>query len=248
MSPRTRHPKKKTDPAPGVGLFATPSGIRAVQSPARAQILTVLARRDLPFDEIVRLSGKAKSTVSVHLQGLEREGIVVGKTDPADSRKKIFSLRSQRLGDLASGKPVIRDDNRELITRLVAGPDPFKFYRLMFRTIRVSLLQEGINIDPVLQQAGYHVGERIYSAIAAPDLAEILEKTAGFWKINNLGVLEIESTAPLVLKIYDCFECGSLPQLRPGLRIRFRGPAGNFHPPLPAAAKGGRDCLLCDGR
>jgi predicted hydrocarbon binding protein len=184
-----------------------------VQSPARAQILTVLAKRDLPFDEIVRLSGKAKSTVSVHLQGLEREGIIAGKADPADSRKKIFSLRSQRLGDLASEKPVIRDDNSELLTRLVAGPDPFKFYRLMFRTIRVSLLQEGINIDPVLQQAGYHVGERIYSAIAAPDLTEILEKTAGFWKTNNLGVLEIESTAPLVLKVYDCFECGSLPQL-----------------------------------
>ena len=59
----------------------------------------------------------------------------------------------------------------------------------MFRTIRVSLLQEGINIDPVLQQAGYHVGERIYSAIAAPDLAEILEKTAGFWKTTTSASL-----------------------------------------------------------
>ena len=86
----------------------------------------MLAERDLPFDEIVRLSGKAKSTVSVHLQGLEREGIIAGKTDPADSRKKIFS-RSPHLGNLASAKPAIRDDNSEILARLVAGPDPFKF-------------------------------------------------------------------------------------------------------------------------
>ena len=108
--------RKENRPAPGVGLFSTPSGIRAVQSPARAQILAVLAGRDLPFDEIVRPSGKAKSTVSVHLQVLEREGIIAGKADPANSRKKIFCLRSQHLGNLASAKPVIRDNNSEILT------------------------------------------------------------------------------------------------------------------------------------
>ncbi|MDD1702459.1 MAG: ArsR family transcriptional regulator, partial [Methanoregula sp.] len=183
------------------------------QSPSRIQILSVLAGRELPFDEIVRLSGKAKSTVSVHLKGLEREGIVCGKIDPEDSRKKIFFIRSDRLGNLADKKPVIRDDETDVLARLANDTDPFRFYRLMFRTIRVSLLVEGINIDPVLQKAGYHVGERIYSCIAAPDLPDLLGKTAGFWKTNNLGKIEIESTAPLVLNVYDCFECGSLPQL-----------------------------------
>ena len=212
MPPQKKHSRKKANPSAGVGLFATSSGVRAVQSPARAQILSVLAEHELPFDEIVKCAGRAKSTVSVHLSGLEREGIIGGKPDPADSRKKIFYLRSERLGDLAGKRPVFQDNN-EILKKLAADPDPFKFYRLMFRTIRVSLLNEGINIDPVLQKAGYHVGERIYSAIAAPDLSDILDKTAGFWKTNSLGVLEVESTAPLVLKVYDCFECGSLPQL-----------------------------------
>lgn len=198
--------------ASGVGLFATPSGVRAVQSPARAQILTVLAEHELPFDEIVKQSGKAKSTVSVHLQGLVREGIVADRADPDDSRKKIFYLKSPYLGGLAVKKPVIRE-NTEQVARLIEAPDPFKFYRLMFRTIRVSLLKEGINIDPVLQSAGYHVGERVYSAIAAPGLDKILANTGSFWKKNNLGVLEVESTNPLVVRVYDCFECGSLPQL-----------------------------------
>jgi Bacterial regulatory protein, arsR family. len=93
--------------AAGVGLFATPSGVRAVQSKAQTEILSVLAERELPFDEIVQRSGKAKSTVSVHLQGLVRDGIVAEKTDTVDSRKKIFFLRSPYIGGLAAQKPVI---------------------------------------------------------------------------------------------------------------------------------------------
>ena len=202
----------RPDATPAVGLFATPSGIRAVQSPARAKILSVLAEHELPFDEIVRQSGKAKSTVSVQLQGLEHEGIIIGRRNPEDSRKKLFSISSPLVGNLAGVRPDLKE-TPEGLARLVAGPDPFRFYRLMFRTIRVSLLSEGINIDPVLRNAGYEVGERIYSALAAPDLEEILERTTKFWTKNNLGTLEVESTGPLVMRVYDCFECGSLPEL-----------------------------------
>jgi predicted hydrocarbon binding protein len=95
----------------------------------------------------------------------------------------LHPVRSYR--DLAENRPVIQDDNAGILARLEHDADPFRFYRLMFRTIRVSLLNEGINIDPVLQKAGYHVGERIYSCIAAQDLLDILDKTAGFWKTNN---------------------------------------------------------------
>ena len=106
MAEKKREMSKQA--APGIGLFATPFGVRAVQSPARAQILSVLAERELPFDEIVKQSGKAKSTVSVHLQGLVREGIVSEKTDLNDSRKKIFYLKSPYIGGLAVKKPAIR--------------------------------------------------------------------------------------------------------------------------------------------
>ena len=211
--PQTRKiSRKPAGPAQGVGLFATPSGTLAVQSPVRVRILSLLAERDLPFDELVRLSGKAKSTVSVHLQGLEREGIVAERQDPEDSRRKIFSLRSPHLGTISRTTPALAD-NAALLEELVSGPDPFRFYRLMFRTIRVSLLSSGINIDPVLQKAGYEVGERVYSSLAKSGLDEVLANLAGFWKTNSLGVLEIESTDPLVVRVYDCFECGSLPAL-----------------------------------
>lgn len=210
------HSRKKSGTAtsgdpPAIGLFSTPSGIRTVDSPVRGKILSVLSTRDLAFDEIVRLSGRAKSTVSVHLRGLEEDGIIGSKTDPKDERKKIFFLRSHPLGNLSAGLPL--DDAKDRAGFLLSESDPFGFYRYMFRTIRVSLLSEGINIDPVLRESGYRVGRTIAANLADRDLSVLLDRLCVFWKKHNLGTLEVESLAPLTLRAYDCFECGSLPQL-----------------------------------
>ncbi len=208
--PPTRRSLSGPDDPSAIGLFSTPAGIRTVQSPVRVKILSVLSTRDLPFDEIVRLSGRAKSTVSVHLKGLEQDGIISSRPDPGDERKKIFSLRSQALGNL-TGRVAL--DDADLPGRLADGRDPFGFYRYMFRTIRVSLLAEGINIDPVLRESGNRVGRTIAADLADKDLPALLEKLQTFWKRHNLGTLEVESLTPLTLRAYDCFECGDLPQL-----------------------------------
>jgi uncharacterized protein len=215
MTPRPHagkiSPASLRDDLPAVALYSTPAGIRTVRSPVRVKILSVLSTRDLTFDEIVRLSGRAKSTVSIHLRGLEEDGIIGSKTDPHDERKKIFFLLSHSLGNLTAG--LAADDAADRAGRLADSDDPFGFYRYMFRTIRVSLLAEGINIDPVLFASGNQVGRTLAASLADRRLPVLLEKLGAFWRKHNLGTLEVESLAPLTLRAYDCFECGSLPQL-----------------------------------
>ena len=194
-----------------IGLFSTPSGIQTVKSPVRVKILSVLSTRDLTFEEVVLLSGRAKSTVSVHLKGMEHDGIIGSRIDPKDERKKIFFLRSHSLGNLTGSIPV--DDGADQAGQLITGDDPFGFYRYMFRTIRVSLLSEGINIDPVLRESGNRVGRTIAANLADKELPLLLENLGNFWRKHNLGTLEVEALAPLTLRAYDCFECGNLPQL-----------------------------------
>jgi len=203
--------KRSPGSPPATAIFSTPAGIRTVNSPVRVKILSVLSARDLTFEEIVRLSGRAKSTVSVHLRGLEQDGIIGARTDPGDERKKIFSLKSHPLGNLTGG--IAADDGEERAGRLVAGDDPFGFYRYLFRTIRVSLLAEGINIDPVLRGSGHRVGRTVAANLASNDLPVLLERLGTFWRKHNLGTLDVESLAPLTLRAYDCFECANLPQL-----------------------------------
>ena len=87
--------------SPTIGLFATEDGIRTVESPVRSKILAVLGGRELSFQEIVQSTQKAKSTVSAHLRALLKEGIIGEKPDLADSRRKIFYIRSRFLGEIS---------------------------------------------------------------------------------------------------------------------------------------------------
>lgn len=199
--------------SPTIGLFATEDGIRTVGSPVRVKILAVLRGRELSFQEIVGLTQKAKSTVSAHLRSLLKEGIIGEKPDLADSRRKIFYIRSRFLGEISPETECNDDESDQMVAAFLQGGDPSIFYKMMFRTIRVSLMSKGINIDPILREAGFRMGQGLYAAIASPDLSVLLDKTVKFWKEHNLGQIVVENNSPITLIVYDCFECDDLPLL-----------------------------------
>ncbi|HTY90436.1 MAG TPA: V4R domain-containing protein [Methanocella sp.] len=194
-------------------LFATPGGIRTVDSPVRMKILSMLLEKEMSFDEIVEYSGRAKSTISVHLKSLADDGIVSSHPDPGDARKKIFFIRSSYLGGLSRRKKLETDMEEYISKYALSSGDPFAFFRLMFRTIRVALLNEGIDLDPVLHEAGASVGEALYPRVADRDLSKLLANLAKFWEAQKLGCMEVQSMDPLDVIVYDCFECQDLPYL-----------------------------------
>jgi predicted hydrocarbon binding protein len=207
MAKRVRQADRVAD------MFSTPGGIKTVNSQVRMDILAMLLKREMSFDELVMASGKAKSTVSVHLKGLTEEGIIGSKEDPDDARKKIFFIRSSYLGRLSKRKKADKDMEAYLSNYTLETGDPFTFFRLMFRTIRVSLLNEGIDIDPVLHDTGMNVGGALYRQVANPELESLIDNLAAFWKAQSLGRIEMESIEPLNICIYDCYECKDLPPL-----------------------------------
>ena len=194
-----------------VDLYSTPTGARAVDNPVRRAILAALREREHTFDEIVALAERAKSTVSVHLQEMTAAGVIGSRADPEDSRRKIFFLA----GNLVAS--VSPDDRVTDALAAYAGAyqeglgDPFAFYKLTFRTIRVSLLEEGILLDPLLTRAGVRIGEELYPAVAETETGRFCAKIARFWEEHRLGRIEVERAEPLTLLVYDCFECADLP-------------------------------------
>jgi predicted hydrocarbon binding protein len=194
-------------------LFSTPDGIRAVDNPVRMKILSMLLEREMSFDDIVASSGKAKSTISVHLKSLVDDGIISSRSDPRDARRKIFYIDSGYLGGLSRRRRLEKDMEDYISRYALSSDDPFTFFRLMFRTIRVALLNEGIDLGPVLHEAGENVGAALYVKVADPDLNKLLESLVSFWKAQRLGRMEVKSLEPLIIHIYDCFECQDLPFL-----------------------------------
>ena len=205
--------QKKSHDDTQIGLFSTPMGIRAIGSPVKAKILSMLREGELSFDQIVASSGKAKSTVSVHLKKLVDEGIIGSKPDPKDARKKIFFINSEYIGELSREKELGEDIENYVSSYVLSDEDPFEFFRLMFKTIRVALINQGVNIDPILHEAGIKVGEALYERVADPEMSKFLGNIAQFWKTHYLGNVEVESFEPLTINVSECYECRNLPYL-----------------------------------
>ena len=116
-------------------------GIDVVKSPVKLTILEMLRSNDMEFDEIVKNTGKSKSTISVHLKSLREDGIISYRLGESDSRRKIFYLNSKYLGSVeVSKKNEIEETRAEyLIENIVENDGDFTV--LLFHTLRSMLIQ-----------------------------------------------------------------------------------------------------------
>ncbi len=204
--------KNKNERTGEIKIFGTTKGVNVIDSPIKAKILSLLRNRGLNGSDIVLLTGKSKSTISAHLKDLINAGIIDYETDPVDGRRKIFYIKSRYLGEL-SQEMELENDMDYLSNQIAKSNDPFKFFRFIFRTIRVALMQEGVNIDPILHNAGVKVGETFYNELKNSKTNELTKNVATFWENHKLGRIEIENMMPLTIRAYDCFECEDLPKI-----------------------------------
>ncbi len=196
-----------------LSLFGTTGGVRVVHNPVRRHILHLLEGGEMSFDAIVSSSGRAKSTISAHLSALVDEGILSSRPGEEDERKKYFFLTSHFIGELLPGDRISDEIGIYASGYRDGGVDPFTFYKLVYRTIRVSLLMEGISIDPLLKRTGETVGDAVYPAIAATNMNDFCTNLASFWDQHHLGRIENLTQDPIRFSVYDCFECVDLPSL-----------------------------------
>lgn len=196
-----------------IKIFGTQTGVNIVESPIKAKILSILEEKESSGKEIVSLTGKSKATISAHLHDLVDMGIIDSKPHPTDGRSKIFFIKSSYIGGLSRENDFKKEINNYISENVVESSDPFEFFRFIFRTIRVALMEEGFNIDSILHNAGIKVGSTFYENLKDPEIKVMVEKIADFWEKNKLGRIKIETLEPLTLRAYDCFECEDLPKV-----------------------------------
>jgi hypothetical protein len=196
-----------------IGLYASDQGIRAIDSPVKVRILDMLTRQDMAFEALVEGSGRAKSTVSIHLKDLAESGIIGAKSDPSDGRKKIFYLNAFYLAGADSSGRGLFDLDSYIPETFTCGSDPGTMFRFVLSTIRLTLMNQGIIIDPVLRLAGLKAGKALFPCVKAPGMEEMVRNVSQVWKENRLGAVDLERLDPVTLCIADCFECVDLPVL-----------------------------------
>ena len=187
-------------------------GVNVVKSPVKLTILEMLRDSEMEFDEIVNNTGKSKSTVSVHLKSLRESVIISYRVHPKDNRKKIFYINSKFLGsvNITEPKEIEETQSDYLIDNIIN--DDEEFSTLLFHTLKSMLIQEGVNIDPILQSTGNRIGKSIFEKIYNDDLDIFMENIAEFWQTKGLGRLTFEVGQIIKITTYDCFECKLLPR------------------------------------
>ena len=87
-----------------------------------------------------------------------------------------------------------------------------EFSTVLFHTLKSMLIQEGVNIDPILQSTGNSIGKSIFNRMYDDDLDIFIENIADFWQKKGLGRLTFEVGQIIKITTYDCFECELLPR------------------------------------
>ena len=187
-------------------------GVNVVKSPVKLTILEMLRNSEMEFDEIVSNIGKSKSTVSVHLKSLRENGIISYKIHPIDNRKKIFYINSKYLGsvDISEPKEIEETKSDYIIKNFIDGDEEFS--TVLFHTLKSMLIQEGVNIDPILQSTGNNIGQSIFNKLYDDDLYVFMENLSKFWQKKGLGRLTFDIGQIIKITTYDCFECKLLPK------------------------------------
>jgi len=102
--------------------------VKAVASPVKVKILSMLRAGNLNFDEIMKNICRAKSTVSSHLKSITTEGIISSRVDPDDAWKKIFFIQSESMGKL------LNNNSRKIFLLISRGTLQVK--RILFEFFR----------------------------------------------------------------------------------------------------------------
>ncbi|OWT32348.1 ArsR family transcriptional regulator [Methanobrevibacter sp. 87.7] len=189
-------------------------GVNVVKSPVKLVILEMLKTTDMEFDEIVANTGRSKSTISVHLKSLREKGVINYKFNPQDNRKKIFYINSKFLGEIKPSIPEELDERKAdyLLDNIINTGDDFNFSFLLYHTLRSTLIQEGFNINPILYETGFNIGNALFPKLYDKNLNKFLENIENFWESKGLGKLDIDIGDIIIATVVNCFECGLLPK------------------------------------
>lgn len=192
-------------------IFSTDKGIVALNSPVKLKILELLRKGMKSFDELVEESGKAKSTISVHLDDLQELNLIIEKTYQGDKRKKYFLLNSFCL---ACSEPPMRSNYyKHLDSIALPGETGDSFITHLFHTVRFGLEAYGFDPKPIMKRLGNDVGTKIGPGFESDDYEGILKELSAFWKEHKLGDMKIIKESNPAILVTECYNCGRMPNV-----------------------------------
>lgn len=174
-------------------IYAGDAGYVAVTNEVRRTILSALSRKERDLADLMRLTGKAKPTLSnLHVRALIEQGLVEEVPHPTDARRKVYRLRGHRIG--SSNIPI--DELRGAVKQYATlGPQAAA---LTLPQLLDVLLAGGDASAAVVEKQARRLGEISAPALRAADPRELLQRVAAHWEregITRTARIDLEDLA-----------------------------------------------------
>ena len=177
------------------------NGLVQVSDPLHQMILSNLANGSMSTTDISDVTGKAQSTLSVHLDQMVLQNLIRSEYDPNDSRRKIFFISSVKV---AYSKDASREgikESEDLVATAVK--DSKNFYRCMFKSIILSAEANGLNVGPMMEAVGSMMAEKMAPKMTSNKVEDVIRQLQEFYERNDLGEVCIYTFLPLTIIIRD---------------------------------------------
>lgn len=171
-------------------IYQTATGYTAVTNPTRRRILEALAEGEKELPALVEITGKAKPTLSnLHMRELLDQSLIEERPHPTDARRKIFSLKSRRIG--ASSVPI--DQLRGAVRKYVTS-SPMLFTLPLSTVFGVLLAPPGIPRE-ALRVQGRALGQASAHVFSASVSRDLVTAVAAFWEregVARVGKIDLD--------------------------------------------------------
>ncbi len=176
--------------------------ITQVSDPLHVRILSELSKTPLSMSEIAEITGKAQSTLSVHMEQLVNRNLISCEFDKNDSRRKIFTLISKKMASSKDTVDVPKDDLNGLFEELMESKE---FYKDILITLLLRLNVSGLDISPLTYDMGKDLATYISTRLPSNKLEDVISWIQEFYERNAIGEVCIYTFMPLtiIIRHYD---------------------------------------------
>jgi predicted hydrocarbon binding protein len=163
------------------------------------------------FDDLVEQSGKAKSTISVHLDDLEEQNLILEKASPNDKRKKYFYLNSVCFA--YSEMPMMMHYQKNIGTFEISSMNGDSLITHIFQTVRYGMEAYGFDPKPIMKRLGMDIGTRLGTEFRSNNASGLLQELSKFWSLHNLGNMKIINSSSPAVMVTGCYHCSKMPNV-----------------------------------
>ena len=198
---------------------------------SRAKILELLAEEgEITNTQLAKALGLAKATITHHLKLLADADIVsVARVEYEEHGipMKFYKLKANLIPLTVNKEAIerytpIKVEIREEMKNFVTGEKPLRenlgdqINMGLFRAIRSATLAAGIEIDGLLYEQGYDLGETVFAGyVQSSELDGLLLELAVVWKKLRLGIVEVvgKKEQIITIRVFECYDCAYMPNV-----------------------------------